>query len=72
MKYSKVNTLPLGLYKVYWKYGGCSLCSIGQNRDGDRWIAPTNWSSAVVVNRETAKSIKRVEVVMLHKWRMDL
>lgn len=32
-----------GLYRVFWKSGGMSLCAIGFNSDGSNWIAPTNW-----------------------------
>lgn len=34
---------PFGLYRVYWADGGSSIAAIGQDSNGDRWIAPTNW-----------------------------
>lgn len=41
----QTKKLILGLYRVYWKSGGSSLASIGQDRFGCRWIAPCNWLS---------------------------
>lgn len=45
MNKTKVQNLSHGLYRVYWKSGGTSLASVGSDRNGDRWIAPTNWIS---------------------------
>lgn len=36
--------MKLGLYKVFWKSGGYSLASIGQDHDGNLWVAPCNWT----------------------------
>lgn len=35
----------LGIYEVFWKGGGSSIASIGMRDNGERWVAPTNWSS---------------------------
>lgn len=35
--------LKPGLYRVYWKDGGYSIAAIGVTRNGDLWLAPTNW-----------------------------
>lgn len=72
MKYSKLKDIDLGLYKVFWKSGGCSFCAIGQGNDGTRWIAPTNWSSTSILDKQMAKSIDKVEVVLLSRWRYDV
>lgn len=37
--------MPLGLYRLHWKGGGCSLAAVGQLHDGTLWFAPTNWTS---------------------------
>ena len=37
------NNIPLGLYRVYWKSGGCSLAAVGATPEGSRWLAPVNW-----------------------------
>lgn len=35
--------IPMGLHLIHWNSGGSSICAVGQNSDGSRWIAPTNW-----------------------------
>jgi hypothetical protein len=40
----EVKKLPLGLYEIFWKSGGSSLASVGMIENGDRWLAPTNWT----------------------------
>lgn len=47
MTEQEVSTLPLGLYKVYWKSGGNSLAAVGNSYAGKRWMAPTNWTSEI-------------------------
>lgn len=39
------SKLDHGLYKIYWKDGGCSMASVGSLHSGKRWFAPTNWTS---------------------------
>jgi hypothetical protein len=39
----EVQQLKLGIYRVYWKTGGCSVASVGFFANGERWIAPANW-----------------------------
>ena len=39
----EVRGLKNGLYRVWWKSGGYSLAALGVNRDGSRWLAPSNW-----------------------------
>lgn len=34
-----------GIYEVYWKSGRSSLAAIGITHTGNRWLAPTNWTS---------------------------
>ena len=50
----------LGLYKVYWKSGGSSLASIGQMYNGDRWIAPCNWTADGQENENPTVKIKKI------------
>ena len=43
--------LPLGLYRITWKAdcgGGESLAAVGQRDNGERWLAPCNWSGVVL------------------------
>jgi len=35
--------LALGLHRVFWKSGGSSLCAVGMQSNGKRWLAPCNW-----------------------------
>lgn len=39
----EVDKLGLGLYILYWKTGGNSLASVGQNAAGNKWFSPVNW-----------------------------
>ena len=37
-----------GLYRVFWHAdfgGGTSVAAVGSDYHGNRWIAPTNWTS---------------------------
>jgi hypothetical protein len=43
MNKKTLESMPLGLYRVYWRTGGISLAAMGQNANGLRWIAPANW-----------------------------
>lgn len=37
------NKLRLGIYRLYWKSGGHSIAAIGNQKNGERWVAPINW-----------------------------
>lgn len=39
----RVQKLPLGVYRVFWKDGGSSVATVGMMADGARWLAPSNW-----------------------------
>lgn len=45
MTKQEVNNLDHGLYEVFWKEGGSSLAAVGSLYNGDRWLAPCNWTS---------------------------
>jgi hypothetical protein len=47
MKQKEVKELENGLYKIYWKSGAKSLAAVGQLYNGDKWLAPTNWTSEI-------------------------
>lgn len=51
MTKAQVKALPLGLYKVWWVGGGTSECAVGQQNDGDKWLAPTNWVAPTLEQR---------------------
>ena len=44
-KEEDIKNCKLGLYRIYWKGGGSSVGAIGQLYDGERWIAPCNWTT---------------------------
>ncbi len=48
MTKDQVNKLPLGVYRIHWKEssgGGSSVAAVGQMHDGQRWLAPANWTA---------------------------
>lgn len=66
MKMSDVQNLPPGIYRIFWKTGGSSLASVGCDKDGKRWLAPTNWLLANNVDLTNwHKTWRRVEKAKL-------
>lgn len=43
MKQEQLNSLPPGVYRLYWKSGGYSVASVGRTTEGLYWFAPSNW-----------------------------
>lgn len=39
------NSLKPGIYEIFWKSGGSSLSAIGNDGNGQNWIAPSNWTT---------------------------
>lgn len=69
MKRKKVKKLPLGLYEMFWKDGGSSLASVGQDGNGKKWFAPTNWISGIpCFDWGCVKSVVEIPV----EWDEDL
>jgi hypothetical protein len=54
--------LPLGLYRVFWKSGGSSVAAIGMLGNGDRWLAPTNWTKPTE-DQDIWAGIEKVELI---------
>ncbi len=70
MKQKKVKKLSSGLYEIYWKNGGSSLASVGQDENGSMWFAPTNWVASIpCFDWSTAKSV--VKVPAWYAWDMN-
>lgn len=63
MKKKEFEKLNLGVYRVYWKSGGSSLATIGMTFNGDRWIAPSNWTFPARVSKSIRKAILKVEKI---------
>jgi hypothetical protein len=55
-----------GLYVIYWTSGGSSLAAVGQDHEGNRWIAPTNWTCEVGANPTSMLSdnLKYIEAMV--------
>jgi hypothetical protein len=53
---------PSGLYRLHWKEGGASLASVGRDRYGRVWFAPTNWIKVPWYDWELVASVERIEV----------
>jgi hypothetical protein len=69
MKKKEVDKLCTGVYKVYWKSGGCSVAAVGRTHSGKCWIAPSNWTSKNTTGlawteRKVWKKVKRVELIL--------
>lgn len=63
----------LGVYRLFWKTGGCSVASVGMTYDGTRWFAPANWTTgsadaslATVVSTDWGR-VDRVELIEVNR-----
>lgn len=54
--------LTNGVYRVFWKSGGCSVAAIGRNVAGGAWLAPANWVSVDSTGRHW-RLVDRVELI---------
>lgn len=45
MTNQQARKLLPGIYRIYWKGGGNSIAAVGVLHSGNRWFAPTNWTS---------------------------
>lgn len=61
----EANKLKHGLYEVFWIEGGSSLAALGSLHNGDRWLAPCNWTSPneIKFNASYWGQIERVELI---------
>ncbi len=57
----------LGLYIVSWKSGGSSLAAVGNHHNGDRWLAPVNWTSKSGTNPGTVLKKYITEIERMEK-----
>lgn len=59
--------LPLGLHRVHWTSGGSSLCAVGMQSDGRRWIAPCNWvAPSLDPESDSWAEIERTELLFAY------
>ncbi len=52
----------LGIYQIFWKSGGSSLAAVGNDREGNRWLAPINWVSGSTTDWSEVSHIRFIEV----------
>jgi len=67
MTVEEIKKLNTGLYIILWKAsegGGFSLASVGRDREGNPWIAPTNWSSGSTTREDSLEKIEKMLLVM--------
>lgn len=62
---AELKTIYLGLYEIYWKEGGFSLCSVSQDSYGNRFVSICNWISGCVSLDSIKNQIKFMR--LLHK-----
>lgn len=61
MTKQEARQLPLGLYRIYWKRcNQTSLAAIGMLNNGDKWLAPINWTHPTD-NQNIWRKIEKVE-----------
>jgi hypothetical protein len=67
MTRKETQNLLHGVYRLYWRSGGCSLASVGSLHNGDRWFACANWTSektrGIVVANDWWRKVVRAELV---------
>lgn len=63
MTTKQVQQLNHGLYIIFWKKsegGGYSYASVGSMGNGDRWMAPTNWTSIGTSKKKYWRAVSKV------------
>ena len=62
MTADEARQLPLGLYRVFWKSDDRpSIAAIGMLEDGQRWLAPANWTRPTE-DQHIWRRVERVEL----------
>ena len=67
MNEQEVKELKLGVYRLYWVEGGTSVACVGQTYSGNKWYAPSNWTTSdqghlTIVGKDWDK-IEKVELI---------
>ncbi len=60
----------LGLYRVWWRGGGCSMAALGMRSDGSRWLAPTNWIDPSMEEAVWRPKVLRLERLLIGPERL--
>ena len=69
----EVSKLPHGVYEVFWKSGGSSLAAVGSLHNGDRWLAPCNWTHGYTITFDSShwKQVERVKLIKANNYEKD-
>lgn len=59
----RTETIPPGLYRIFWHDGGASLGAIGRGRGGHRWLACSDWEGADPVSFTHWGKIKSLTLI---------
>ncbi len=65
---SEMLDCPFAIYRVYWNEesgGGSSVAAIGGMHNGDRWIAPTNWTNELNPTGLLQDQVSKIEKMVL-------
>jgi hypothetical protein len=65
MTKQEAGKLAHGLYEVFWKSGGSSLAAVGSLHNGDRWLAPCNWTmeQKIFFDASHWRSVEKVNLI---------
>lgn len=61
MTVEEANSLPVGVYRLYWDGGGSSVASVGCDARGKRWYAPANWVTVPWFDWSKVASVEMIE-----------
>jgi len=62
----QVAKLRHGLYRIFWTSGGDSLAAVGSDREGKRWLAPTNWVGGMGAT-DNWHEVERVDLITVYE-----
>jgi len=68
MNKKELKKIKLGLYKLFWRSGGYSFASVGQDKSGSLWFAPCNWVNVPCFNW---RNVLRIEGICLTQYAAD-
>ena len=61
----EAQNFPIGLYRLWWTRGGCSLAAVGRLRDGTRWYFCCEATGLEVARRPRTgwHDVERIELI---------
>jgi len=58
------ETIPAGIYLVKWKDGKTSPAAVGENVNGERWLASCNWYDNYPVSYHAWVSVESLQLIV--------